>query len=45
MPKVKRISQADVDRGYIQQEAPKETVFTPVNENKKKYNKSKLKAK
>ena len=36
MPKVKRISQADVDRGYIQQEAPKETVFTPVNENKKK---------
>ena len=35
MPKVKRISQADVDRGYIQQEAPKETVFTPVNEKKK----------
>ena len=34
MPKVKRISQADVDRGYIQQEAPKETVFTPVNEKK-----------
>jgi len=36
MPKVKRISQADVDRGYIQQEAPKDTVFTPVRENKKK---------
>jgi len=32
MPKVKRISQADVDKGYIQQEAPKTTVFTPVNE-------------
>jgi len=34
MPQVKRISQADVDKGYIQQEAPKETVFTPVKENK-----------
>ena len=34
MPQVKRISQADVDKGYIQQEAPKETVFTPVRENK-----------
>ena len=34
MPKVKRISQADVDRGYVQQEAPKETIFTPVNEKK-----------
>ena len=33
MPKVKRISQADVDRGYIQQEAPKQTVYSPVNEN------------
>ena len=35
MPKVKRISQADVDRGYVQQEAPKQTVYTPVNEKKK----------
>lgn len=34
-PKVKTISQADVDRGYVQQEAPKQSVFTPVNENKK----------
>jgi len=34
MPKVKRISQADVDRGYVQQEAPKDTVFRPVNEKK-----------
>jgi len=35
MPKVKRISQDDIDRGYTQMESPKETVFTPVNENKK----------
>lgn len=34
-PKVKRVSQADVDRGYVQQEAPKDTVFRPVNEKKK----------
>jgi hypothetical protein len=34
-PKVKTISRTDVDRGYIQQEAPKDTVFTPVNEKKK----------
>jgi hypothetical protein len=34
-PKVKTISRADVDRGYVQQEAPKDTVFTPVNEKKK----------
>ena len=34
MPKVKRISQDDIDRGYIQQEAPKQTVYTPVNEKK-----------
>ena len=34
-PKVKTISQADVDRGYVQQEAPKQSVFTPVNEKKK----------
>ena len=34
-PKVKTISQADVDRGYVQQEAPKDTVFSPVNEKKK----------
>jgi len=31
-PKVKTISKADVDRGYVQQEAPKDTVFRPVNE-------------
>ena len=36
MPKVKRISQDDIDRGYVQQEAPKQTVYTPVQENKKK---------
>ena len=35
MPQVKRISQADVDRGYVQQEAPKQTVYSPVNEKKK----------
>jgi len=34
MPKVKRISQDDIDRGYTQMESPKETVFTPVNEKK-----------
>ena len=34
MPKVKRISQGDIDRGYVQQEAPKDTVFRPVNEKK-----------
>jgi len=34
-PKVKTISRADVDRGYVQQEAPKQSVFTPVNEKKK----------
>lgn len=34
-PKVKQISQADIDRGYVQQEAPKDTVFSPVNEKKK----------
>ena len=34
-PKVKTVSQADVDRGYVQQEAPKDTVFRPVNEKKK----------
>ena len=32
MPQIKRISQADVDRGYVQQEAPKQTVYSPVNE-------------
>jgi len=40
MPKVKRISQADVDKGYVQQEAPKDTVFRPVNE-KKQINRNK----
>jgi len=35
MPQVKKISQADVDRGYVQQEAPKQTVYSPVNEKKK----------
>lgn len=34
-PKVKTISRADIDRGYVQQEAPKQSVFTPVNEKKK----------
>ena len=34
MTKVKRISQDDIDRGYIQQESPKQTVYTPVNEKK-----------
>ncbi len=34
MPKVKRISQDDIDRGYTQMESPKTTVFTPVNEKK-----------
>ena len=34
-PKVRQISQADIDRGYVQQEAPKDTVFSPVNEKKK----------
>ena len=36
MAQVKRISQADVDRGYVQQEAPKQTVYSPVNEKKNK---------
>ena len=36
MPQIKRISQADVDRGYVQQEAPKQTVYSPVNEKKNK---------
>ena len=35
MAQVKRISQDDIDRGYVQQEAPKQTVYTPVNEKKK----------
>ena len=35
MPQIKKISQADVDRGYVQQEAPKQTVYSPVNEKKK----------
>ena len=35
LPKVRQISQADIDRGYVQQEAPKQSVFTPVNEKKK----------
>ncbi len=35
MPQVKRISQDDIDRGYVQQEAPKQTVYSPVNEKKK----------
>ena len=32
MPKVKRISETEVEKPYTQMEAPKETVFTPVNE-------------
>jgi len=36
MPQVRRISQNDIDRGTVQQEAPKDTVFSPVNEKKNK---------
>ena len=36
MPQVRRISQDDIDRGTVQQEAPKDTVFSPVNEKKNK---------
>jgi hypothetical protein len=36
MPQVRRISQDDINRGTVQQEAPKDTVFSPVNENKNK---------
>ena len=32
MPQVRRISQDDINRGTVQQEAPKDTVFSPVNE-------------
>ena len=35
MPQVRRISQDDINRGTVQQEAPKDTVFSPVNEKKK----------
>ena len=37
LPRVRQITQQDVDRGYVQQEAPEEpktTVFTPINEKK-----------
>ena len=34
-PKVKMISKGEAGRGSIQQEAPKDTLFTPVNEKKK----------
>ena len=36
MPQVRRISQDDINRGTVQQEAPKDTVFSPVNEKKNK---------
>ena len=36
MPQVRRISQDDINRGTVQQEAPKNTVFSPVNEKKNK---------
>ena len=32
IPKVRRISQADIDRGYVDESEPKQTVYTPVNE-------------
>ena len=35
IPKVRRISQADIDRGYVDESEPKQTVYTPVNEKKK----------
>jgi len=34
MPQVKRISETEIEKPYTQMEAPKETVFTPVNEKK-----------
>ena len=36
MPQVRRISQDDINRGTVQQEAPKDTVFSPINEKKNK---------
>ena len=35
IPKVRRISQADIDRGYVDESEPKQTVYTPVNEKHK----------
>ena len=35
IPKVQRISQADIDRGYVDESEPKQTVYSPVNEKKK----------
>ena len=35
IPKVRRISQADIDRGYVDESEPKQTVYSPVNEKKK----------
>ena len=32
IPKVRRISQADIDRGYVDEAEPKQTVYSPVNE-------------
>ena len=32
IPKVRRISQADFDRGYVDEAEPKQTVYSPVNE-------------
>jgi len=34
MPRVKRMSETEVEKPYTEMEAPKETVFTPVNEKK-----------
>ena len=31
IPKVRRISQADIDRGYVDEAEPKQTVFSPVS--------------
>ena len=36
IPKVRRISQADIDRGYVDEAEPKQTIFTPVNEKRNK---------
>ena len=36
IPKVRRISQADIDRGYVDEAEPKQTVFSPVNEKRNK---------
>ena len=35
IPKVQRITQTDINRGYVGEAEPKQTVFSPVNEKKK----------